>query len=118
MKPTHLKAVLLGGLIGLVASLLYMFSFTGRIQNSETGDLIYALSSLTIIIPAIIASQINGKLLVIFAAGYWALLGWLYAASLRRRRLFLFTVGLIHLAGVIAIDLIVRSKPLPSFLGW
>ncbi|HBQ38518.1 MAG: hypothetical protein A3B73_04415 [Omnitrophica WOR_2 bacterium RIFCSPHIGHO2_02_FULL_63_39] len=118
MKPTHLKGSLFGGLIGLIAVLLYMFSFTGRVQNYETGGFIYALSSFVVIIPAIVASLANGKLLPIFAVGYWALLGWLYAVSLRRRKLFLLTVGLVHLVGLIAVDLIVRSKPLPSFLGW
>lgn len=118
MKRTHLNGLLLGGLIGLIAALLYIFSFTSRMQNSETGGLIYALSSLVIIIPAIIASLVNGKTLLIFAVGYWALLGWLYVASLHRRKLFLLTVGLVHLAGLIAIDLLVRFRPLPSFLGW
>ena len=118
MKPTHTKALLFGGLIGLAAALLYIFTFTGRIQNSETGGLIYALSSLVIIIPAIIASLVNGKLLLIFAVGYWAFLGWLYAVSLRRKKLFLLTVSLVHLTGLIAIDLIVRLRSLPSFLGW
>jgi hypothetical protein len=118
VKPTHLKAVLLGGLIGLTAALLHICSFTGRIQNSETGSFIYALSSFAIIIPAIVVSQLNGKLLLLFAVGYWALLGWLYAVSLRRRKLFFVTVGLVHLAGLMATDLLVRFRPLPSFLGW
>ena len=118
MKPTHLNGLLLGGLIGLISGLLYIFSFTGRMQNSETGGLIYALSSLVVVIPTIIASLVNGKMLVIFAVGYWALLGWLYGVSLRRRKLFVLTISLVHLAGLIVIDLLVRFRPLPSFLGW
>jgi len=86
-------------------------------RQSELAELLYVLSGFGTVIPGILASWLNWKLFGVFSVSYGALVGWLYMAFHRRRKLFILTISLLHLAGLIAVDLIVHFMPFPFFWG-
>ena len=115
-RTSGVRAALLGAGIGLL--LFVAYSRMNRFaQQSELAELLYVLSGFGTIIPGILASWLNWKLFGVFSVAYGALVGWLYVVFQRRRKLFMLTVGLVHLAGFALIDLVWHFMPFPFFWG-
>jgi len=112
MSRKRLTGFLFGAIVGLLIHVVY--TLTNR-STGQLAHLFYALSNLAIVIPAMLASLLNWKLLPFLASGYWALAGWLYVVVRRQRMRFILVLAIIHLGGLAFIDIAWHFAPFPFF---
>ncbi len=115
-RTLGVKAAFVGTGVGLLLFVAYS-SMNRFAQQSQLAELLYVLSGFGTVIPGILASWLNWKLFGVFSVAYGALVGWLYSVFRRRRKLFILTVALVHLAGFSLIDLAWHFMPSPIFWG-
>lgn len=111
MKPISvLKGVFLGAAFGLFAAII--FKLTEPVSTKpESVNLLYAVSTLAVSIPGIIASLVNWHLFVVLSVVYGAGVGYFFVRFPQRLQLLISLLLIVHFLGLAFVDFVV-----PGFL--
>jgi hypothetical protein len=111
MKLTPvLKKVVLGAACGLIAAIVFKVTESSS-TRAESVNLFYAVSTLAVSIPGILASLINWNLFTMLSAAYGAGIGYCFGRFPERVHLLVSLLFIVHFLGLLFVDFVV-----PRFL--